>query len=46
MRRNLIAHNADYNEGTGDLTPCSCSDAKDVVDYVSKVVNAIDSLIP
>lgn len=45
-RRDSIVHNADYNEATGDLTPCSRSDAEEVVNYVSKVVATIDGLIP
>ena len=45
-RRDVIVHNADYNEATGDLNPCIHSDAKEVITYVSKVVAAIDSLVP
>ena len=45
-RRDLIVHNADYNEATGDLTPCIHSDAVEVITYVSKVVAAIDTLVP
>lgn len=45
-RRDLIVHNADYNEATGDLMPCDSSDAKEVISYVIKTVTAIDSLVP
>jgi hypothetical protein len=45
-RRDLIVHNADYNEATGNLTPCIRTDAQEVVDYVAKVVEAIDNHIP
>lgn len=41
-RRDLIVHNADYNEATGYLTPCILADAQEVVDYVAGVVEAID----
>jgi hypothetical protein len=44
-RRDLIVHNADYNEATGDLTPCIRTDAQEVVDYVGRVVDAIDNQI-
>lgn len=45
-RRDLIVHNADYNEVTGELTPCIHSDAEEVITYVSNIVAAIDSLVP
>lgn len=45
-RRNLIAHNADYNEATGALMPCVRSDAQEVLKFVSGVVDAIDKLVP
>lgn len=45
-RRDLIVHNADYNEATGDLTPCVRSDAEEVITYISKIVAAIDILVP
>lgn len=45
-RRDLIVHNADYNEVTGELAPCIHSDAEEVITYVSKIVAAIDSLVP
>lgn len=45
-RRDLIVHNADYNDATGDLTPCIRSDAEEVITYVSRIVAAIDSLVP
>ncbi|MGB0497363.1 MAG: hypothetical protein ACPGID_03405 [Rubricella sp.] len=45
-RRDLIVHNADYNEATGDLMPCTRTDAEEVTTYVSKIVRAIDSLVP
>jgi hypothetical protein len=44
-RRDLIVHNADYNEATGDLTPCVRSDAEEVVNYVASIVAAIDDLV-
>ncbi len=45
-RRNLIAHNADYNEATAALMPCIRSDAQEVLQFVSGVVDAIDKLVP
>lgn len=45
-RRDLIVHNADYNDATGNLTPCVLADAQEVVDYVARVVEAIDNHIP
>jgi hypothetical protein len=42
MRRDLIVHNADYNEATGDLTACCRVDAAEVVRYIADVVGAID----
>ena len=45
-RRDLIVHNADYNEATGDLTPCIRSDAEEVIAYISRIVAAIDRLVP
>jgi len=45
-RRDLIVHNADYNEATGKLTPCIRTDAQEVVDFVATVVEAIDNHIP
>ena len=44
-RRDLIVHNADYNEATGNLTPCIRTDAQEVVDYITKVVEAVDNHI-
>ncbi|MFC6489537.1 HEPN domain-containing protein [Nitratireductor sp. GCM10026969] len=45
-RRDLIAHNADFNEATGALTPCIREDAQEVSDYISTIVEAIDKLVP
>ena len=45
-RRDLIVHNADYDEATGTLTSCSSADAREVITYVAKVVAAIDDQIP
>lgn len=42
-RRDQIVHNADYNEATGDLTPCIRDDALEVVHYISLLVDRIDS---
>jgi len=44
-RRDLIVHNADYDESSGNLTDCKVEDAKEVVNYVSRVVEAIDHLV-
>lgn len=45
-RRDLIVHNADYNEATGKPTPCIRADAKEVVTFIAKVVEEIDKHIP
>lgn len=46
IRRDLIVHNADYDEVSGLLTRCMADDAAAATNYVSQVVNAIDALIP
>lgn len=43
-RRDLIAHNADYDGASGMLMPCHRSDAIEVVDYVKSLVHAIEKL--
>ena len=45
-RRDIIVHNADHNEATGNLIPCNRFDAQEVVNYVAGVVGAIDDHIP
>ena len=45
-RRNLIAHNADYDESSGVLNNCSLTDAEDTVNYIKQIVTAIESLVP
>lgn len=44
-RRDLIVHNSDYNEATGNLTDCSVADAKTALEFICKIVAAIDALI-
>lgn len=45
-RRDLIVHNADYNEATGDQLPCNRADAIEVVSYITRIVEEIDTRIP
>lgn len=44
-RRNVIAHNADVDEVTGDRFPVTAGDAKRVVGFITEVVSAIDVAI-
>lgn len=44
-RRDGIVHNADYDDISGSLKPCSHADAHEALSYVCKVVSAIDELI-
>lgn len=44
-RRDLIVHNADYNEATGALYECNARDAKNAIDHISRIVESIDGLI-
>lgn len=43
--RNLIAHNADYDESSGTLSLCSLNDSEDTVNFIMQVVAAIESLV-
>ncbi|UWR07658.1 hypothetical protein [Ruegeria sp. B32] len=45
-RRDLIVHNADYNEASGALFDCDLADAKNAVSHIVAVVQTIDSLVP
>ncbi len=45
-RRDLIVHNADYNEASGALYDCELVDAKNAISHVDAVVQTIDGLIP
>ena len=44
-RRNVIAHNADFDEAIGSRTPVAPEDAETVINYLSNLVGAIDSLV-
>jgi hypothetical protein len=43
-RRNLIAHNGDYDEARGAKLPISKSDTEEVIKFTESIVAAIDSV--
>ncbi|MES2916223.1 MAG: hypothetical protein V4753_13985 [Pseudomonadota bacterium] len=44
-RRNLIAHNGDFDEGLGRKLDVSQADATEVIDFISDLVHVIDGMV-
>lgn len=45
-RRDMIVHNADFDEATGILRACDPNQARQASEYIHAVVQAIDELVP
>ena len=45
-RRDLIVHNADYNDATGALYDCDVADARKATSHITASADAIDQLVP
>lgn len=45
-RRDMIVHNADFDEVSGVLRACDQDQARQASNYIYKVVQAIDELVP
>lgn len=45
-RRDMIVHNADFDETSGVLRACDLDQARQASDYIFKVVQVIDQLVP
>lgn len=44
-RRDSIVHNADFDDGRGEIRECILEDAKEALDYIKNVVNTIEELV-
>lgn len=45
-RRDQIVHSADYNFASGSLRPCKLEHAREALNFIIKIVNVIDIIVP